>query len=158
MNFSLFQSPTRNSGSQRHLPNKMFGQGRYKRTIGGRSGRDKKMLFSLDKDRMGTEGDFDWAEIEPPLKGKNFDEQSLDEDEFNSGNKNKNFDELLQDDGIDFHPGRLEKIPEEGGGYAGGETFMTSDDIPNSGVKKEKESRTSRLQNRLKNKLDKRRE
>ena len=73
----------------------MFGQGRYKRTIGGRSGRDKKMLFSLDKDRMGTEGDFDWAEIEPPLKGKNFDEQSLDEDEFNSGNKNKNFDELL---------------------------------------------------------------
>jgi hypothetical protein len=53
------------------------------------------MLFSLDKERVGDGGDFDWAEIEPPMRGKNFDEQSLDENEFNSNDKNMKFDELL---------------------------------------------------------------
>lgn len=57
--------------------------------------------------------------------------------------------DLLDDDGIDFHPGKLEQIPEEG------PTFISPEDLTmnsGGGGGKAKTSRVNRLQNRIKGK------
>ena len=65
--------------SQSHLSNKLFGK-----RLGDRYGRrNKKGLFQVG--RGGEDCEFDWEQIETMGRGRDFDDVTLDDDEF--GNK-----------------------------------------------------------------------